>query len=235
MGEKLDAVLDSVNNNYNYDGTGMSICYIKEGDVEDSMRVINVDITGASDSTGRFSAHTGLGREGWSDWNKWNALRLGAATSAECRNCVEADGMTRRNVSVTLTRDSGEAISSANGSGASTLLNNYVSSTNASDTYTFTISALKENEPYTLWLYSAKGNATGNAVFTVGGETKGVEETWAIRNTKTLTRFKVESDANGKITGTFAAADDNGGAFNGFTLIGDLPDYIATGTMIIVR
>ena len=50
-----------------------------------------------------------------------------------------------------------------------------------------------------------------------------------------VTRFDVTSDVNGQITGTFAAADANGGAFNGLTLVGDLPDYIPTGSMLIVR
>ena len=232
-GGVLDAVLDP-RSTHTSDGTGMSVCYVKVGEATPS--VINVDITGGSDSVGRFSAHTGLGREGWSDWNKWNALRLdGAAASAECRSCFEADGATRRNATVTLTRDSGAAIASVGTSGASTLLNNYASSTDASDTYTFTISALKKNEPYTLWLYSAKGSATGNAAFTVDGVTKNLEETWALQGTRMLTRFDVTSDVNGVITGTFAAADANGGAFNGLTLVGDLPAYVATGAMIIVR
>ena len=79
----------------------------------------------------------------------------------------------------------------------------------------------------------------GNATFTVGGVTKGVENMWICSSTsggqKVLTRFDVTSDANGQITGTFAAADANGGAFNGFTLVGALPAYIPTGTMVIVR
>ena len=233
-GAKLDAAIDPIGN-HTSDGTGLSVCYVKVCDAGDT-RVINVDITGGSDSVGRFSAHTGLGREGWSDWNKWNALRLdGAAASAECRSCFEADGATRRNATVTLTRDSGAAIASVGTSGASTLLNNYASSTDASDTYTFTISSLKKNEPYTLWLYSAKGSATGNAAFTVDGVTKNLEETWALQGTRMLTRFDVTSDANGVITGTFAAADANGGAFNGLTLVGDLPAYVATGAVIVIR
>ena len=69
----------------------------------------------------------------------------------------------------------------------------------------------------------------------MGGTTKGVEETWSLDATKMLTRFDVTSDANGVITGTFAAADANGGAFNGLTLVGDLPAYVATGAVIIVR
>ena len=231
-GAALDTVLDP-RSTHTSDGTGMSVCYAKVG--EATPRVINIDITGASDSTGRFSAHTGLSREGWSEWNKWNALRPGAAASAECWYCFEADGATRRNATVTLTRDSGANVATVGGSGASTLLNNYVSSSDTNDTYTLTISALKKNEPYTLWLYSAKGNATGNASFTVGGTTKGAEETWSLGATKMLTRFDVMSDADGVITGTFAAADENGGAFNGLTLVGDLPPYVATGTMVIVR
>ena len=50
-----------------------------------------------------------------------------------------------------------------------------------------------------------------------------------------LTRFDVTSDANGTIAGTFAAADANGGAFNGLTLVGALPAYVAPGATIIVR
>ena len=103
------------------------------------------------------------------------------------------------------------------------------------DTYTFTVGWLKKNEPYTLWLYSAKGNATGNATFTVGGATKGVEETWSLGSTKMLTRFDAVSDAHGVISGTFAAADGNGGAFNGLTIVGDFPDYRSPAFMMIVR
>ena len=115
------------------------------------------------------------------------------------------------------------------------LLNNYVLSSGADDTYSFTIGELKANEPYTLWLYSAKGNAAGNALFTVGGVTKGAEGTWSLGTTKMLTRFDVVSDASGVISGTFAAADENGGAFNGLTLVGDLPEFIPDALMFIVR
>ena len=91
-------------------------------------------------------------------------------------------------------------------------------------------------------LYSVKSfssDTPGNATFSVGGVTKGVENTWICSSTsggqKVLTRFDVTSDANGTITGTFAAADANGGAFNGLTLVGDLPAYVAAGATIIVR
>lgn len=231
-GATLDAALDPGTRNEG-DATGMSVCYAKVDEATPS--VINFDITGASDSTGRFSAHTGLGREGWSNWNKWNALRPGSTATATVDECFEADGATRRNAIVTVARDSGAAVATVSGVGASTLLNNYVSSSGADDTYTFTIEKLKKNEPYTLWLYSAKGSAAGNAAFTVDGATKGVEQTWSLGATKMLTRFDVMSDARGVITGSFAAADSNGGAFNGITIVGDFPDYRSPAFMMIVR
>ena len=73
--------------------------------------------------------------------------------------------------------------------------------------------------------------APRDAAFIVGGVTKGVEGLW-LQGTKMLTRFDVVSDANGEISGTFAAADSNGGAFNGLTLVGDMPKI---GTTVIIR
>ena len=117
----------------------------------------------------------------------------------------------------------------------SALHNNWAVSADASDTYTFTLSKLKANEPYTLYLYSAKGGATGNGAFTVGGVTKTAEEAWNLRDVKVLARFDAVSDANGEISGTFAAADANGGAFNGLTLVGEFPDDKPAGTALTFR
>ena len=63
--------------------------------------------------------------------------------------------------------------------------------------------------------------------------TKGVEGLWSIGATPMLTRFDVTSDANGVISGTFAAADGNGAAFNGLTLVGDVRGFL--GMTIIIR
>ena len=92
---------------------------------------------------------------------------------------------------------------------------------------------MKANEPYSLYLYSANGRTSGNAAFTVGGVTKGVDGIWSIGATPMLTRFDVVSDANGEICGTFAAADGNGGVFNGLTLVGDVRKL--SGMRIIIR
>ena len=231
-GEKIDAVVDPVANNQS-DGTGLSVCYVKEDDVQDGSRVVNVHFTDGG--TGKFSVTGQRPREGWADWNKWNALRPGDAASASVRNCYEADGTTQRNLAVTLTRDSGTVI--AKGASTDALFYSYVLSLGTADTYTFTVSNLKKNEPYTLYLYSVKNaSGLGNATFTVGGVMKGLEEMWVLSNgQKVVTRFDVTSDANGQITGTFAAADANGGAFNGLTLVGALPAYIPTGTLLIVK
>ena len=232
-GDTLEFVVDP-GAVHNGDGTGLTACYAKEGDVAAETRVVNVHFT--ESGTGKFSSTAQCPREGWADWNKWNALRPGSAASASVRNCYEADGTTQRNLAVTLTHDSGTAI--AKGTGDAVFFS-HVSSSGTDDTYTFTVGNLKANEPYTLYLYSVRSFSTsdpGNATFTVGGVTKGVENTLiGSDGQKVLTRFDVTSDANGEITGTFAAADANGGAFNGLTLVGELPAYVATGTMVIVR
>ena len=126
----------------------------------------------------------------------------------------------------------------------------WAKSTGPSDTYTFTLSKLKKNEPYTLYLYSSKGrdasgNAVdGNAVFTVGGVTKSADEMWNLRDAMVLTRFEVVSDANGTISGTFAAGDADtsalaeslqGGAFNGLTIVGEFPEYYPPGLVMIIK
>ena len=164
----------------------------------------------------------------------WNALRAGNAATASLADCFEADGENRHNVTVTLTRDSGAAI--AKGSSNDATFYSYAVSSDSADTYTFTISKLAKNAPYTLYLYSVKSaSELGNATFTVGGETKGVEEAWAVDGRKVLTRFDVTSDANGVITGTFAAADSNGGVFNGLSVVGDFPEWRSPAFMMIVR
>ena len=244
----LDAVIDPVGSNA-ADGTGLGVCYVKESTA--IPRVINIDITGSDEN------YVGAGREGWSDWNKWNGIRFSSKLPATAErtktDCREADGTTRRNVSFTLKRDSNANIDkgwSPTGFAGPTLLRIWAKSTGPGDTYTFTISRLKANEPYTLYLYSAKGIDTsgnavdGNARFTVGGVTKSADETWNLRDGKALARFDVTSDANGEITGTFAAGDADtsslvaslqGGAFNGLTLVGEFPDYVPQGAAIILR
>jgi len=238
-GDRIEYVVDPLTNRTS-DPTGLSACY-EICDASPSARVINIDFGVPSSVAGRFSNHTGAGREGWDDWNKWNALRISNSTpasSVSVDNCREADGETKRNVTLTLARTSGnvtKGYTSGTMPTGSALHNNWAVSSNASDTYTFTLSKLKANESYTLYLYSAKGGAAGNASFTVGGVAKTPDETWNLRDTKVLARFDVASDANGQITGTFAAADANGGAFNGLTLVGEFPEYDPPGMIIILR
>ena len=229
-GETFDAVIDPIFNYY-CDATGFSVCYEQE-DAE-TPSVVNVDFTGTG--SGKFSANATRGREGYSDCLSWNALRPGSAASVAVENCYEADGTTPRNLTVALSRASGAAIAAGSAVTGTAFFDSFVVSSGSEDAYTFTISKLKANEPYTLYLYSANGAASGNAAFTVGGVTKGTDRPWTLGETKMLTRFDVVSDANGEISGTFAAADGNGGAFNGLTLVGELPGYKAPQFTIIVR
>jgi hypothetical protein len=229
-GESFDAVVDP-GSQYYCDSTGLGLCYEREGDGTAS--VVNVDFTGTG--TGKLSTNTVRGREGFGDCLSWNALRPGGEAAVSVANCLDADGTTKRNMTVELTRMSGAAIATGAAATGTALLDAFVTSSGADDAYSFTISALKANEPYTLYLYSANGNSSGNAAFTVGGVTKGVEGLWSIGATPMLTRFDVVSDANGEISGTFAAADGNGGVFNGLTLVGDLPDYKSSSTVLFIR
>lgn len=227
-GETFDAVVDP-ERSYYCDSTGLGLCYEREGDGTAS--VVNVDFTGTG--TGNLSANTARGREGFGNQHVWNALRPGGKASAAVEGCRDAGGTSTRKMSVSLTRDSGAAIATGSAATGTTLLDSFVTSSDAEDTYTFTISNLKANEPYTLYLYSANGSASGNAAFMVGGVTKGVDGLWSLVATPMLTRFDVVSDENGVITGTFAAADGNGGVFNGLTLVGDVRKH--SGMMIILR
>ena len=227
-GEVVDAVVDPEGVHY-CDSTGLGLCYERVGDGTES--VVNVDFTGTG--TGKLSANTARGREGYGDCLSWTALRPGGESSAAVDMCYDADGTTLREMAVSLTRTSGAAIATGSAASGTTLFDTFVTSSGADDTYTFTISKLRKNEPYTLYLYSASGRTAGNATFTVGGVTKGVDGLWSIGATPMLTRFDVVSDANGEITGTFAAADGNGGAFNGLTLVGDVHRLV--GTRIIFR
>ena len=233
-GERIEYVVDPLTSRTS-DPTGISACYERVGDA--TAHVVNIDFGVPSSVPGRFSNHTGAGREGWSDWNKWNALRISNSTPAatvSVDNCREADGETKRNVTLTLARTSGTVLKGYT-NGGSALHNNWAQSDSASDTYTFTLSKLKANEPYTLYLYSAKGVAVGNGSFTVGSITKTADEPWNLKDTKVVARFDVASDSNGEISGTFAAADSDGGAFNGLTLVGEFPEYDPPGMIIILR
>ena len=235
-GNRIEYVVDPQETR-NEDPTGLTACYEIE-DASPSAHVINIDVTGSS-GNGRFSSTTATAREGWGDWTRWNAIRFSSSlpqtSSRTIENCREADGTTKGNVSFTITRDSGATIQKGSGNGPTGLHNIWVASESASDTYTLTLSKLKANEPYTLWLYSAKATAGGNATFTVGGVTKGVEEPWSLGATNMVTRFDATSDANGQITGTFAAADSDGGAFNGLTIVGEFPDYVPEAFVLTFR
>ena len=238
-GDRIEYVVDPLANRTS-DPTGLSACYVLEESTP-SAHIVNIDFGVPSSVVGLFSNHTGAGREGWGDWNTWNALRISnSSPSARVAvyNCREADGTTKSNVTLELARASGtvtKGYTSDDMPTGSALHNNWAASTDDSDTYTFTLSKLKADEPYTLYLYSAKGGAAGNASFTVGGITKTPDETWNLRDVKVLARFDVESDAKGRISGTFAAADSNGGAFNGLTVVGEFPDYIPPGFVLVVR
>lgn len=226
-GEALYFTIDAIGDSSS-DGTGLSACYVKTGDAPSS-RVVNIDIGGGG--AGRFSSFSGRGREGWSDWTRWNALRPGSSASASVENCREADGTTPRNVALSLARSSGAVISAASGETGCDLLDTGVSSTGDADGYSFTLSKLTSGAAYTLYLYG-----TGDAAFTVGGETKALEGQWFRTDYEPcFARFEATADANGEIAGTFAASSASGAAFSGLTLVGEFPEYVPSAFIITLR
>ena len=223
QGEALYFTVDPRTDNAS-DATSVSACYEKVGEV--TAHVVNIDIAGSG--TGRRSAYTGRGREGWG--MAWNALHPGAASSASVVNCREDDGNTPRNVSLSITRSSGAAIATANPQTGCAMLDSAVASTGAGDAYAFTLSNLEPGASYSLYLYG-----TGDASFAVGGETKGLEEPWCAKDANVLARFDVTADANGEVSGTFSATSASGAAFGGLTIVGEFPTYTPPGMMLILR
>ncbi len=200
------------------DATALSACYVKTGDAP-TARVVNIDIGGAGD--GRLSSFAGRGREGWSDWTAWNALRTGTAASATVENCREADGTTPRNVTVTLSG----AVAAASGSTGCAMLD-----TGTADSCTFTVAKLTQNAAYTLYLYG-----TGDAAFTVGGETKFLDGLWFRSDYEPcFARFETTADANGEITGSFAASA-TGDAFSGLSIVGEFPEFVPSAFVMVLR
>ena len=225
-GDSLNVVIDpqvdlaSSENTATSDGTGFGTCYVRTGDAPAST-VINVDIGAAA--TGRLSSFSGRGREGFADWTAWNALPAGAA---KVENCREADGTTPRNVTVTLSG----AVAAASGDTGCDLLDTGAASSGASDSCSFTVAKLTPNAAYTLYLYG-----TGDAAFTVGGETKGLDGLWFRTDYEPcFARFEATADANGEISGTFEATA-TGDAFSGLSLVGEFPEYVPGAFVLVVR
>ena len=150
--------------------------------------------------------------------------------SAAAKNCREADGRTSRNVTLSIVRSSGAAIATTNALTGCALLDVAVASTGSADAYAITLSKLVPGASYTLYFYGA-----GDAAFTVGGLTKGLEAPWCAAGANAVTRFEASADAKGMITGSFSASSAAGAAFGGVTIVGEFPDYIPESFIFIVR
>ncbi len=208
---------------YQNDGTGLGVCLAEDGT---TTGVVNIDI-GAANS-GRRSSFEGRGREGFGDWTMWNALHVGESATAETAECREADGDTCRNIIATLSHSGSMTLSS--GSTGCAMLDTGVASSGSSDEYDFTVTGLTPGVPYTLYAYSANGG-----VFTVGGETKSPDLIWLVADTATAVRFATLADANGAVSGTFAAPDSSGATFGGLTIVGEFPDFVPAATVVYLR
>ena len=111
------------------------------------------------------------------------------------------------------------------------MLDTGAASVGAGDAYAFTLSKLVPGASYTLYLYG-----TGDASFTIGGETKALEGQWFRTDyAPCFAQFAATADANGTVSGTFAASSATGAVFSGLTVVGDFPDYIPEAFILVVR
>lgn len=247
-GDDVRLVIDP-NVNQGGDRCGGSFAVIREGDIPGpgTNGVVNFACFTPGDAV-RVSAFAERGRV--KSGTTWNAYPVCTnATSA-----LESDGATKRNAWFTFstTNDTASAVGgSPSAASAQALYNGWIRAA-AGESVDFVFGRLVPGNRYTLCLYSARGRDAGNAVFTVGGESRTVnctvvatttrvpvynERLWFDSPFNSYVVFEdVEADANGEIRGQFScAAGADEAAFNGAQISGVFPPYVAAGTLLVVR
>ena len=247
-GDDVRFVIDP-NRSQSSDRCGCSFALIREGDIPapGTDGVVNFACFTPGDS-GKVSGFTGEGKV--QSGTMWNAFPA-------CVNATftrESDGTTKRNARLLLPAVDDVALARGGSPAAASeaaLYNGWITATNG-EARAFTIGRLVPGNRYTLCLYSARGTDVGNAVFTVGGESKTVnctviadlsnlpvynERLWFGSLSNSYVVFEdVEADANGEIKGEFACqAGADEAAFNGAQIQGEFPPYVPFGSLLIVR
>ena len=247
-GDDVRLVFDH-NLNQGSDRCGGSFALIREGDIPGpgTNGVVNFACFTPGDSA-RVSTFAELGRV--KSGTTWNAFP--ACTNA--MSTLESDGATKRNAwfACATTNDAAMAVGgNPSAASAQALYNGWIRAT-TNDVCGFTFGKLVPGNKYTLCLYSARGKDAGNAVFTIGEESKTVnctviapssnlpaynERLWFDNPCNSYVVFEdVEADAKGEIKGQFTCqAGMAEAAFNGAQISGVFPPYVATCTMLIIR
>ena len=247
-GDDVRLVIDP-NVNQGSDRCGGSFAVIREGDIPGpgTDGVVNFACFTPGDSA-RVSAFAEQGRV--KSGTTWNAFPVCTNATA----ALESDGATKRNAwfAFSTTNDTASAVGgSPSAASGQALYNGWIRAA-AGESVDFVFGRLAPGNRYTLCLYSARGRDAGNAVFTVGGESRAVnctvvatmtdvpvynERLWFDSPFNSYVVFEdVEADANGEIRGQFACpAGADEAAFNGAQISGVFPPYVAVGTLLVVR
>ena len=181
---------------------------------------LGIDVCGSD-----RAAYAGAGRIGLSTDGTWASVPAG-----RLRSEYATVGGTTRQVRLTL----GRAASATTLASVPTLISDGVVSANADDAIAFGVTGLEPGATYTLYLFSRNGSGK-NGSFTIGGETKRATDCWFAKDVGDHCVFTVTADANGAIEGTFAGAADGAATFCGLQILGELPEYVPTGTTVIFR
>lgn len=218
QGDVVDFV-NGPNGTFNCDATACSYFVLRRG-VLPSASHLGIDICGRT-----RAAQAGAGRVGLATDGTWASVPAGGLRSGR----VEVGGAVR-DVRLVLDR----AASETELTGVPALLSDGVVSANGDDAVAFRVTGLDPEATYTLYLFSRNASRE-KGVFTIGGETKSANDAWFARNVGDHCAFTAVADANGEISGTFSGTVAGAATFCGLQIVGALPAYVPTGTMVILR
>lgn len=216
---------------------------IYEGEAKDDP-VLSIDLRAEAGRLWSPHVYTAQGRVGWSGQTWTETARVEDAL-AVCGIYASTKASTQRTgAAFTLTRNAGAPQISALGMG--TLMDAGVVSGNADDVYTFTLTGLLPDEPYTLYLYGLNvENGDGVARFACGDVVATPSLSWftddylgrGLNKTCDTAVLRARSDADGTLTCTFATTSaTNPVAFCGLQVEGrGFTKYLAPGTFLTIR
>ena len=211
---------------HNNDQTGVR-AWISRDEAAAVFPCVNIDLDGKGAGADPVT-FAEPGRIGWG--SGWNGLLVRDGVSSFESTQLERDDGTPTGVQLVLARDKGDIAADAGNAGQTNdLVKDGVVSEDPSDGYSFTVKGLLPNTAYEFCLFG-----TG-AAFSVGGVGPVVTaETWMTMDGD-CARISAVSDANGVVTGTFAAAGDGAAYWGGLQVAGAGFGKFKAGLAIILR
>ena len=211
---------------HNNDLTGVR-AWISRDEAAAVFPCVNIDLDGKGEGADPVT-FAEPGRIGWG--SGWNGLLVRDGVSSFESTQLERDDGTPTGVQLVLARNEGGIVANAMNAGQTNdLVKDGVVSADSSDSYSFTVKGLLPNTAYEFCLFG-----TG-AAFSVGGSGPVVaSETWMTMSGD-CARISAVSDADGVVSGTFAAAGDTEAYWGGLQVAGSGFRKFKAGLAIIFR